>query len=62
MRLFSKDADFIAFEVLLQETWQSVPIRICAYCLMPNHWQLILWPSRDGELAASMQQLTTKHV
>lgn len=62
MTLFSKDADFAAFEALLHETWQALPIRICAYCLMPNHWHLVLWPSRDGELAAFMQQLTTKHV
>jgi len=37
-------------------------MRICAYCLMPNHWHFLLWPERDGDLAAFMQQLTTKHV
>ena len=37
-------------------------MRICAYALMPNHWHLVLWPAQDGELAAFMQQLTTKHV
>lgn len=29
---------------------------------MPNHWHLVLWPERDGDLAAFMQQLTTTHV
>jgi len=62
MELFSKEQDYAAFEGLLQETWQSRPVRICAYCLMPNHWHLVLWPERDGDLAAFMQQLTTKHV
>src|SRR5437763_5157064 len=22
------------------------------WCLMPNHWHLVLWPWRDGDLAA----------
>jgi len=62
MNLFSKDKDYEAFESLLEETWESRRMRICAYCLMPNHWHFVLWPERDGDLAAFMQQLTTKHV
>jgi putative transposase len=62
MRLFSKEQDFAAFENLLDETSKPHDVRICAYCLMPNHWHLVLWPKRDGALAALMQQLTTKHV
>jgi putative transposase len=62
MQLFSKDRDYAAFEALLHETWESRPVRICAYCLLPNHWHFVLWPERDGDLAAFMQQLTTKHV
>ena len=62
MRLFSKEKDFAAFEDLLEETLESRPMRVCAYCLMPNHWHLVLWPKQDGDLAAFMQQLTTKHV
>jgi len=62
MQLFSKEKDYAAFEGLLEETWESRPVRICAYCLMPNHWHFVLWPESDGDLAAFMQQLTTKHV
>ena len=62
MQLFSKEKDYAAFEGLLEETRASRPIRICAYCLMPNHWHFVLWPEGDGDLAAFMQQLTTKHV
>jgi putative transposase len=39
-----------------------VPLRLLAYCLMPNHWHLVLWPRRDGELGRFMQRLTTTHV
>jgi len=62
MELFSKEKDFAAFEGLLEETLESRPVRLCAYCVMPNHWHFVLWPERDGDLAAFMQQLTTKHV
>ena len=62
MELFSKEKDYAAFEGLLEQTRQSRPMRICAYCLMPNHWHLVLWPEHDGDLAAFMQQLTTRHV
>ena len=62
MKLFSKEKDYAAFEDLLEQTRESRPMRICAYCLMPNHWHFVLWPKHDGDLAAFMQQLTTKHV
>ena len=62
MKLFSKESDYAAFEGLLEQTCESRSMRICAYCLMPNHWHFVLWPEHDGELAAFMQQLTTKHV
>jgi len=60
--LFDKDADYLAFERVIEETLRTRPMRICAYCLMPNHWHFILWPRNDGDLAAFMQQLTNTHV
>jgi putative transposase len=61
-RLFDKPADYEAFEELLEETLVSRPMRVCGYCLMPNHWHLVLWPEKDGQLAAFMQRLTITHV
>ncbi|HWE03938.1 MAG TPA: transposase [Tepidisphaeraceae bacterium] len=29
---------------------------------MSNHWHLLLWPERDGDLARFMQKLTITHV
>lgn len=60
--LFEKDADYEAFERVLDETLRTAPMRICAYSLMPNHWHFVVWPQRDGELSAFMQQLTNTHV
>ena len=62
MRLLTKDADFEAFERNIEKTLETCPMRILAYCLMPNHWHFLLWPERDGELAAFMKKLTITHV
>lgn len=29
---------------------------------MSNHWHFVLWPERDGDLTAFMQQMTNMHV
>ena len=60
--LFAKEGDYEAFERCIEKTLQSRPMRICGYCLMPNHWHFVLWPQRDGDLAAFMQKLTVTHV
>ena len=36
-------------------------MRCLAYCLMPNHFHLVLWPSTDTELSAFMAWLTATH-
>jgi putative transposase len=61
MRLFLKDGDYQAFERILAKTLDTRPMRIVAYTLMPNHWHLVLWPQRDGQLADFMQKLTITH-
>ncbi|MGD2110566.1 MAG: transposase [Phycisphaerae bacterium] len=60
--LFEKDEDYAAFEEVLDQAQARSPMRMVAYCLMPNHWHLVLWPTRDGRLSAYMQWLTTTHV
>src|SRR5688572_17650268 len=62
MRLFLKDADFEAFERVIEKTLVTCPMRVCAYCLLSNHWHFVLWPERDGDLGAFMQKLTITHV
>jgi putative transposase len=62
IRLFERYEDYAAFERLLAEACQHVPMRIVAYSLMPTHWHLVLWPYNDGDLARFMHWLTTTHV
>jgi len=61
MQIFEHERDYAAFERVVEETLRLRPIRICAYCLMPNHWHLVLWPKQDGELSSFMQRMTNTH-
>jgi putative transposase len=62
LALFEKEADYAAFEKVLAEAFERLPMRLVTYCLMPNHWHLVLWPARDGQLSSFMQWLTTTHM
>jgi putative transposase len=61
-RLFHKDQDYAAFERTMEMALAAVPVRLLCYCLMPNHWHLVLWPRAEGQLGRFMQRLTTAHV
>jgi putative transposase len=60
-RLFDKSGDYAAFEKVLEEAKEWQPTRLLAYCVMPNHWHLILWPDQDGDLSEFMRWLTVTH-
>jgi putative transposase len=60
--IFHKDGDFTAFVALLREAGERVPVRLLAYCLMPNHFHLAVWPRADGDLSGYMRWLLTAHV
>lgn len=62
MALFEKDADYEAFERVLGEAMEQFPTRLLSYCLMPNHWHLVIWPRKDGELTEFLRWLTHTHV
>jgi len=60
--LFEDDGDYQAFERVLAEAVAREPsMRVCAYCLMPNHFHLVLWPTKDAQLSRFMQWLTMTH-
>jgi putative transposase len=60
-QVFHKDDDYQAFVNLLPEASLRVPMRMLAYCLMPNHFHLVVWPSADGDLSRWMHWLRTAH-
>ena len=59
--LFEKPADYSSFEKVLVQAHQRFGVRIAAYCLMPNHWHLLVWPRTDGELSEVMRWITVTH-
>lgn len=60
--VFHGSDEYQAFVALLGEERAPVAMRILAYCLMPNHFHLVLWPFQDGDLSRWMQWLMTAHV
>jgi putative transposase len=61
-KLFHKAADYDAFVALLAQIAAAIPVKVLAYCLMPNHWHLVLMPLKTGVLSKFMLRLTTAHV
>ena len=61
-RVFHKEADFAAFGKLLREAGERIDVRLLAYCLLSNHFHLLVWPRGNGDLSAYMMWLTTAHV
>jgi REP-associated tyrosine transposase len=45
--LFEKAVDFEAFVRVLTEANERTPMRLLAYCIMSNHWHLVVWPKGE---------------
>jgi putative transposase len=60
--VFHKPDDYRAFVEIMAEASVRIPMRILAYCLMPNHFHFALWPRDDGDLSRWMHWLLTTHV
>jgi putative transposase len=59
--LFESAADYEAFERVLALAVARADVSLFAYCVMPNHWHLLLSPTVDGALSRFMHWLTTTH-
>jgi putative transposase len=59
--LFKKEAHYEDFLALVAEGADVVPMRLLAYCLMPNHWHMVLYPRADGDLSKFLQRITLTH-
>ena len=62
LRLFHKDGDYAAFLQILAEGLKRFPVDLLAFCLMPNHWHLVLRPRTDDALARLMHWIGVTHV
>jgi putative transposase len=62
MRLFHKAADYAAFERVLAEGLERYPVELFTYCLMPNHWHLVVRPRTDEALGRLLGWVGVTHV
>lgn len=60
--VFHRDRDYSAFVSLIREAIARIPISIYAYCLMPNHFHIVVMPDKGEKLSMWMQWLMTSHV
>ena len=61
-KVFHKVADYQRFTEIMCQACERLPLRVVGWCLMPNHFHLVLWPLEDGDLSRWMQWLMTCHV
>ena len=60
--LFEKDADYLAFERVLAASLKRPDApALLAWCLMPNHWHLIVRAGQRTNLSTWMQWVTVTH-
>lgn len=60
--VFHTDGDYRAFLDLLAIAKTKYPIKVFGFCLMPNHFHLVLEPSSRGTLSRVMLWWLTSHV
>jgi len=61
VQIFDNDKDYKLFEDILEEAEDKFDMRILAYCIMPNHWHLVLYPKHNGDLQKFMAWVTNTH-
>jgi putative transposase len=59
--VFHKPGDYDAFVEAMAGASARLPVDLLAFCLMPNHFHLLIRPHGDGDLGRWMQWLLTAH-
>ena len=62
MKIIRKPGDYAAFAQLMIDAKERANVELFGFCLMPNHWHLVLRPRSDRDLATFMSWLTNTHV
>lgn len=61
LTLFEKQQDYEAFERVLAEAIDRVPLPIYAYAVMPNHWHFVVRPGTRSQVSDFFRWLTHTH-
>ena len=62
MQVFDDMEDYEYFLELLEKAAKREKVEVHAYCLMPNHFHLLLIPKEPNSLSRLMQWVMTSHV
>jgi len=59
--IFRSPDEYTQFLGLTAQAATRFGVRILAYCIMPNHWHIVVWPQSDDGLSRFMHWLTGTH-
>lgn len=59
--MFETTQDYDAFVGIVCESLRKFPIKVTAYCLMPNHWHFVVMCERFDDLSGWMHWLEGTH-
>ena len=59
--IFEKPEDYAALMRAVEETWQIVPLSICAMVATPNHWHFVVRPRTSDQVNEFFRRLTVMH-
>jgi putative transposase len=59
--IFHKPDDYLAFLWTLREGLDKYPVELYSFCLMPDHWHLILSPQDDKAMGKFCGWLSSTH-
>ena len=62
MKVFDDMEDYDYFLELLEKVTKREKVEVHAYCLIPNHFHLLLIPKVPNSLSSLMQWVMTSHV
>ena len=57
-KIFRSDSDYLRFLEILEQQKSKLPFYLYAYCLMPNHFHLLI-EMRDDSISRIMQRVLT---
>jgi len=60
--IFTSAADYLGFVAALTDAADRTCVRLVSFCLLPNHWHLVLWPVTGCEISSYMQILMNAHI
>jgi len=61
LRLFESPHDYQLFLMCVEQGRRQHPVKILAFCVMPNHFHLLVQPTEDWQLPAFMKVSVGTH-